>query len=97
MKINIITENEGGSDEPVLATFDTAKAKARYLEVIQKVNSQETDVRQIADFRDHRTDDDGIERATYDEQEYVCIDGIWYEIKDEYGDTIVRWFVLDFE
>jgi len=22
-------------------------------------------------------------------QEYVCIDSIWYEIKDEYGDTIV--------
>jgi hypothetical protein len=45
-----------------------------------------------------RTDEDGILRAElgdFCEQEYVCIDNIWYEMRDEYGYTIARWFVLD--
>lgn len=97
MKINIITQNEGGSDEPVFATLDAAKAKAKYLELIKTEGNTETDPNNIAAFDEPKTDDDGIERTNCGDLDYVRIDDVWYEMRDSYGDTIVRWFVLDVE
>jgi hypothetical protein len=91
-KIQIVVENEGGSEEPVLVTFNRAKAKAKYLEII-KAAGRKIDLMLVP----LREDDDGIERAEMDGEECVRVDGEWHNIIDGYGDKIVRWFETDVE
>lgn len=94
-KIQIVCENFGGNYSPVLATFDKAKAKAKYLELIKAANRKVATSVGMA-----KVDDNGVERGatgTSHEVDVIRIDGEWYELHDTYGDVAAEWFEQEVE